>query len=95
MFQALTTTQTQSPKTQTTPRFIFVLELITGEIVVGSATNPCKRIAAINSGLNKAVPKSLMVHRIIGIKEQTEERNLVSVYKTFADRRGSNKVIAV
>jgi hypothetical protein len=94
MFQThYSPTQTQSPKVQ--QRYVFVLELLNGHIVVGSATNPCKRIAAINSGLCKAVPKSLQVHRVVGIKEQTQERNLVSVFKTFEERRGVGKVIAV
>ena len=50
-------------------RFVFVVQLHDGRFVIGAATNPCRRITAINSGMNKAVPKTLQVNRIIGIKE--------------------------
>ena len=88
-----TTHETRETKTQ--DQFVFVLQLHCGKYVVGTAANPCKRIAAINSGHNKAIPKSLQVNRIIGIKPMTEERNTVSVFKKFCDAYGENRVLAV
>ena len=75
--------------------WVFVLQLVSGVYVVGAATNPSRRIAAINTGYNKAIPDALSVYRIVGIKEQTEERTLISVTKQLCDRFGSDRVIAV
>ena len=88
-------TTTQFEVTTEKPRFVFVLQLVDGTIAVGSATNPCRRIAAINSGLNPAVKKSLQVYKIVGIKDMTSDRNEVTVYKKFAAKYGESKVIAV
>ena len=77
------------------PNFIFVLKLIDGKYVIGQASNPSRRIAAINSGHNRAIPKSLQVRAIVGIKRQTETRNLISVAKVFFDRKGIDNVITV
>ena len=82
-------------QTATKEEFIFCLQLNNGKIVVGKATNPCRRIASINSGLNPYVKGALQVNRILGIKEVTAERNLPSVVARFCDKYGSDKVIAV
>ena len=76
-------------------RYIYVCQLHDGRIVIGSATNASKRIAALKSGLNSAVPKSLQVNRIINIKPVTEERTLPGVVASFCERFGENKVICV
>ena len=86
---------THEVKTAQKTNWVFVLQLINGQIVIGTASNPCRRIAAINSGLNPAVKQSLMVHKIIGIKEVNSERNAVSVYKHFASKVGKSKVLVV
>ena len=92
------TTQSNETKAQVRQlkqRYIYVCQLHDGRIVIGSATNASKRIAALNSGLNSAVPKSLQVNRIINIKPVTEERTLPGVVATFCERFGEDKVICV
>ena len=44
---------------------------------MGQANNACKRIAAINSGAHPDIPKALQVYRVVGIKEQGEDRTLL------------------
>ena len=82
-------------KTNYKQEWLFVLQLNSGVYVVGAATNPSRRIAAINTGYNKAIPEALSVYRIVGIKEQTDERTLISVTKQLCDRFGSDRVITV
>ena len=89
------TNEKRSQVTQLKQRYIYVCQLHDGRIVIGSATNASKRIAALNSGLNSAVPKSLQVNRIINIKPVTEERTLPKVVASFCERFGENKIICV
>jgi predicted GIY-YIG superfamily endonuclease len=77
------------------PAFIFVLKQYDGTYVIGQANNASKRIAAINSGMNPAVPEAMTIDKIVGIKEQTDERNLVSVVRYFCKKYGDDKVICV
>ena len=77
------------------PDFVFVVQLHSGKFVIGQANNPAKRIAAINSGLNPLVKGSLQINNIVGIKEQNEERSLISTVKKYVDRFGVSNVIAV
>ena len=95
--QTLQTTlqNTQSQEKRYTADFIFVVQLHNGTYVIGSDNNPSKKIAAINSGFYKAVPKSLQVNKIVGIKDLTGERTLMSVTKTFCDKYGDNRVVVV
>ena len=88
-------TTSATPRTDYKQEWLFVLQLNTGVYVVGTATNPSRRIAAINTGYNKAIPEPLSVYRVVGVKEQTEERTLISVVKNLCDRFGENRVIAV
>ena len=92
-------TQLRQPTTKTNfkvkERSIFVVQLHDGRYVIGSATNPCRRITAINSGMNKAVPRTLQVNRIIGIKPMNADRTVVSVFKMFEEKYGEGNVIAV
>ena len=74
---------------------MFVCQLDDGRYVVGCATNPVKRITALNSGHNPEVPKALQVNRVIGIKPVEEGRNIVTVFKRFEERYGEGNVIAV
>ena len=75
--------------------WVFVLQLNSGEYVVGTASNPSRRISSINSGMNKAIPEPLSVYRVVGVKEQTEERTLISVTKQLCDRYGSERILVV
>ena len=84
-----TTTKTYKPD------FVFVVQLHNGKFVIGQANNPAKRIAAINSGLNPLVKGSLQINNIVGIKEQTEERSLISTVNKFVDTYGLDNVITV
>ncbi len=77
------------------PKFIFVLELMDGRFVIGQANNACKRIAAINSGLNKAIPKALQVRTICGIRPQENTRSFVSVVSGFIHKYGVDRVLAI
>ena len=93
------TTQQQSTAVSTTktykPDFVFVVQLHDGRFVIGQANNPAKRIAAINSGLNPLVKGSLQINNVVGIKEQTEERSLISTINKFVDTYGIDNVITV
>ena len=77
------------------PDYIFVIQLHDGRFVIGQCSNPSRRIASINSGINPAVKGTLQVNRIIGIKEQNDERTFAGVVKTFCQNYGEDKVIAV
>ena len=87
--------ETKAQVRQLKQRYIYVCQLHDGRIVIGSATNASKRIAALNSGLNSAVPKSLQVNRIINIKPVTEERTLPKVVASFCEQFGENRIICV
>ena len=88
------TTQPVELKSKKQAKFVFVVMLHNGTFVVGQATNPSVRIAALNSGHNKNV-KALSINRVIGIKEIDEDRNLPSVVKSFCDNYGENRVLCV
>lgn len=77
------------------PKFIFVLELVDGRFAIGQANNACKRIAAINSGLNKAIPKALQVRSICCIMPQEDTHSFVGVVSEFVDKYGDDRVLAV
>lgn len=77
------------------PEFVFVVQLVDGTYAIGQATNACKKIAALNSGLSPFIPKALQVKRIVGIKPQEGCRTFVGTVKHFVDKYGADKVIAV
>ena len=77
------------------PDYVFVVQLHDSRYVIGQANNPAKRIAAINSGLNPLVKGSLQINNVVGIKEQTEERSLISTVNKFVDTYGIDNVITV
>ena len=87
--------RTATPAKSYKAEWVFVLQLNNGRYVVGTATNPSRRIAALNSGMNKAIPEPLSVYRIVGVKPQDEERTLISVTKKLYDRLGEDRVLAV
>ena len=90
------TTPTTSKATKSyRPDFVFVVQLHSGQFVIGQAANPAKRIAAINSGLNPLVKGSLQINNIVGIKEQNEDRSLISTVKLYVDKYGVSNVITV
>ena len=94
LLQSTTTTKPVELKCKKQAKFVFVVMLHTGTFVVGQATNPSVRIAALNSGHNKNV-KALSINRVVGIKEIDEGRSLPSVVKSFCDTYGENKVLCV
>ena len=77
------------------PAYVFVCLLKDGRYLVGQGNNPSKWIAYINTGLHKSLPEPEQVKRVIGIKEQTEQRTLISVVNRFCKRYGLDNVIAV
>ena len=91
---ASTTQKRQQQETQS-DEFIFVLETYTGSFIIGQARNCAKRIAAINSGHNPLIPESNTIKRIVGTKEVTDQRNLVSVVRYFCKQKGDDAVICV
>ena len=91
---APSTHQEQNQKTYQ-PDYIFVVQQYDGTYIIGAANNPCKRICAINSGFNNAIPMSHTIARIIDSRETNEQRTLVSVVKYFCDKFGSESVVAV
>ena len=95
--QTLQTTNqnTLSCEKRYTADFIFVVQLHNGDYVISSANNPSKKIASLNTGFFKAVPKSLQVNRIVGIRDWTEGRTLMSVVKTFCEKYGDDRIIVV
>ena len=99
MHTAIQSTQQQSTAVSPTktyrPDYVFVVQLHNGKFVIGQANNPAKRIAAINSGLNPLVKGSLQINNIVGIKEQTEERSLISTVNKFVDAYGIDNCITV
>ena len=75
--------------------YVFVVQLIDGRFVIGSADNTAKRIARLNSGYVKGIPDKHQIHRIVGIKEQNPERNLIQTAKYFIDKYGQEKVVVI
>lgn len=91
-----TDTPTTSVKVKSyRPDYVFVVQLHSGVFVIGQAHNPAKRIASINSGLNPSIKGSLQINRVIGVKEQSEERTFAGVVRKFCKQYGEDKVIAV
>ena len=88
-------TGTKTQKTDQQHTCIFIVQLVDGRYVIGSARNASKRICALNSGLNPSVPKSLQIYRIIGIRDITEQRTLPSVVKKFCDKYGDNRIVVI
>ena len=93
--QVTATTNIDEATSKKHDRAVFVLQLHDGRIVVGSAMNPAKRIAAINSGHCPGIAKALQVNRVVGIKPMTEDRNPITVFKQFEAKYGQGRVMAV
>ena len=94
-FVSATSSTTQQQTKNYTPKHIFFLQLFDGRYVIGAASNPAKRICAINSGTNTAVPKPLQVSRVVAIKEVNENRTLPIVVNRFCEHYGEDAVICV
>lgn len=88
------TTRQQQQKTNKT-YFVFVVQQHDGTFVIGEATNPAKRIAAINSGYCPFIPQPMSIARIVDVRETGENRSLVSVVKYFCDKYSADKVRCV
>lgn len=93
LFQEQTTTQVR--KKDYRPDYVFVAQLHDGRYIVGQASNPSRRLASINSGYHKLVRGSLQINRVIGIREQNEERSFAGVVNHFCAKFGNDQVIAV
>ena len=87
--QAVATTKTYRPD------WIYICQLHDGRCAIGQASNPSKRISALNSGFHPLVPQSLAVNSILGIKEQNEERTFSGVVAKFCERYGTENVLAL
>jgi hypothetical protein len=85
------TTYTQD-STSTKPLFVYVIQLHSGQYVIGQASNAARKIALINSGLSTHVQGSLQVNRIIAVKEVTPDRTLPIVVANFCKRFGNDRV---
>ena len=91
----VSTTYKNEAQVRTKPQFVYVLELKDGRFAIGQAANACRRIASFNSGLTPGYPQALLVKRIVGIKERSEDRTIISTFKRFADQYGTDRVIAI
>jgi hypothetical protein len=80
---------------QVKERFIFVVQQHDGTFVIGISTNPAKRIAALNSGMNTHIKQSLTINRVIGIKPVNADRTYIGVVNHFINKYGQDKVLAV
>ncbi len=85
---------TKSATPEKKKNWIFVAQLNDGRYIVGQHTNPSRRLAAINSGYNKAV-EALSIYRIVGVREVTAERNLMSVTKKLCDRYSNDHILTL
>ena len=45
--------------------------------------------------MNRAILESLQINKIIGVKEITRKRNLMTVIKKFYDRYVSERIITI
>ena len=59
-----------------TDNFIFAFITKSGMITVGEAENAGHKIAMFNSGELPEEPERLTIHRLLGIKPETEGTNL-------------------
>ena len=75
--------------------FVWVVQLHDGRFVIGADNKPGKVIANLNTGFYSAVPKSLQVNRIIAIKDQNEQRRLMTVVAKFCSKYGEDNVIVI
>tara|TARA_R110002012_G_scaffold13903_1_gene58687 strand:- start:457 stop:738 length:282 start_codon:yes stop_codon:yes gene_type:complete len=78
-----------------THKFVYVIQFNNGKYGCGSANNPARTIASINSGHHSLVKEKLSVFRIVGIKEITPDRNLITTVQSISARAGDNNVIAL
>ena len=88
-------TGTKTQKTGQEHTCIFIVQLVDGRYVIGSAKNASRRIAALNSGMNPAVRKSHQIYRIVGIKDITAERTLPIVVNKFCAKYGSERIVVI
>lgn len=75
--------------------WIFAVQLLDGRVVLGLADNAAKRIATLNSGLTRAVPKKHQVFKVLGIKKQEDGRNLIGTYNKFLEQLGPEMVVVI
>lgn len=88
------TTHVEKKSNNYIPKYIFIVQLHSGEYVIGHSNNACRRIASLNSGCNPAV-KAMSINRVIGVKEQNEERTIAGVVSKFCETYGEHRVIAI
>ena len=86
---------TQTVETSYVKSHIFVCLLNSGKFVIGQTNNASKSIAELNSGMYPQVPQILQVARVMGVKEQDEERTFAGTVAKFCNEYGSDKVISI
>ena len=96
MHSSTLTEQAQAVTTKTyRPDWIYICQLHDGRYAIGQASNPSKRISALNSGFHPLVTQALAINSIIGIKEQNDERTFSGVVSKFCKRYGTENVLAL
>ena len=78
-----------------THEYLFVVQFNNGRYGVGSSNNPARTIASINSGKHELIKEKLCVNRVVGIKPQTPECNLITTVSNLSKKAGDNNVIAL
>jgi len=75
--------------------YVFVVQFLNGKYGVGTSNKPYLTIASINSGKHPLIKDKLTIHRVVGVKEQTEDRNLINTVKRISERAGIKNTIAL
>ena len=81
--------------TTTKHKFVYVIQLNNGKYCVGTSDKPYRCIAKINSGMHRMIPEKQTVYRVVGIKDQTEDRNLITTVKKISDKAGIENTITL
>ena len=89
------THKTIAPTVKAKSQTIFVVQLHDNRFVVGQSHNSPRRIANLNGGMCSAVPQTLCVKRIVGIKEVNERRTLPGVVAKLCRDFGEENVICI
>jgi len=92
-----TQTQSQTITNQTTYQdyYVYVVQFLNGKYGVGTSNKPYLTIASINSGKHPLIKEKLTIHRVVGVKEQREDRNLINTVKRISERAGIKNTIAL
>jgi hypothetical protein len=78
-----------------THEFTYVVQFNNGRYGVGTSNNPARTIASINSGKHELIKEKLSVNRVVGIKPQTSECNLITTVASLSKIAGDHNVMAL